>query len=120
MKKYYKKKKLVAPFGVGAISDFEDEALMLAGLDFWPRETYPNEINYSILMATKLTDDRLQDRVSAILKRRISYFLQPTQDKIDDFETRKELKPMPFLDFPNVLYCKKCRRIPRSANECWN
>ena len=46
-------------------------------------------------MATTV-DDRLQDRVSAILKRRISYFLQPTQDKIDDFETRKELKPMPF------------------------
>ena len=66
-------------------------------------------------MATKLTDDRLQDRVSAILKRRISYFLQPTQDKIDDFETRKELKPMPFLDFltyfivKNVEEFKKCK-----------
>ena len=34
----FRKSQGVVPFGVGAVIDFKEEALMSAGLDVWPTE----------------------------------------------------------------------------------
>lgn len=73
------------PFGVGAIIDFEREALMSAGLDAWPDITFP------------LYDSRLAARL------RVEHFLQPPIT-----EGNKAAK-LPFVRFPYWHFCPRCR-----------
>ncbi len=76
----------VIPFGVGAIVDFEKEALMSAGLDAWPDDvTFP------------LYDSRLATRL------KVHHFRQPP---ISEGQTVARL---PFVRFPYWHFCPRCR-----------
>src|SRR5690606_323864 len=72
----------VVPFGVGAIVDFENEALMTAGLDAWPREP-----------TFALYDSRLAARLD------VDHFRQPP---VSEGTTVAKL---PFVRFPYWHFC---------------
>ena len=112
----------VVPFGVGAITDFPDESLMMAGLDVWPHETADGEVKAQILEATKVVDGRLARRLSANLKRRIDVFRSPTiapnQGGYAAAAAQNEgTSDMPFVRFPNWHFCPRCRVL---VNLPWN
>jgi hypothetical protein len=81
----------VVPFGVGAIVDFEDEALMSAGLDAWPDESSQD----------CLFDDRLAARLG------VKYFRQPPAAEGED------IVPIPYVRFPFWHFCPRCRALHR-------
>ena len=112
---------LIAPFGVGAMVDFPDETLMSAGLDFWPSEISDANYKASILDATKIIDTRLQQQLSAILKRPINYFLLPTEgtDRTGYSlgSQTPEKQDMPFVRFPSWCFCPRCKIMERIGLE---
>jgi hypothetical protein len=55
----FRKSQGVVPFGVGAIIDFKEEALMSAGLDVWPTERALGEIRVALMDACRVVDGRL-------------------------------------------------------------
>lgn len=81
----------VVPFGVGAIVDFEDEALMAAGLDAWPEEKVED----------CLYDERLAMRLH------VKYFRQPPASDGD------VIVPLPYARFPYWHFCPRCRALHR-------
>ena len=81
----------VVPFGVGAIVDFEDEALMAAGLDAWPDDNAHD----------CLFDDRLAARLG------VKFFRQPPAAEGDDSA------PIPYVRFPFWHFCPRCRALYR-------
>jgi hypothetical protein len=85
----------VVPFGVGAIVEFEDEALMAAGLDAWPE-----------FIAPKLFDDRLARRL------RVQHFLTPPPRP--DKGTAVATAALPFVRFPQWHFCPRCRWLERA------
>lgn len=111
----------VVPFGVGAVTDFPDDSLMMAGLDAWPTETADGPHRAQLIQATQIVDGRLARRLSANLKRRIDYFLTPTEAP-DPFSfgaasSGVARAPMPFVRFPNWHFCPRCRVMKHVA---WN
>jgi hypothetical protein len=110
----FRKSQGVVPFGVGAIIDFPDESLMMAGLDAWPYDQSEGEIRVKILDASQIVDGRLAKRLSINLGRRINFFLSPTESPeghgfaaaARGIEGRAL---MPFVRFPNWLFCPRCR-----------
>ena len=119
----FRKSQGVVPFGVGAIIDFPDESLMMAGLDMWPYEQAEGEIKSKILDASQIVDGRLAKRLSINLGRRIDFFLAPTEAPegygFASAASKIEGKAlMPFVRFPNWHFCPRCRvmkRIPWNA-----
>lgn len=81
----------VVPFGVGAIVDFEDEALMAAGLDAWPEEREDD----------RLFDERLATRLH------VRYFRQPPAAE------GASKDPIPYVRFPYWHFCPRCRALER-------
>lgn len=79
----------VVPFGVGAIVDLEDDALMSAGLEAWPIDT-----------DEQLSDDRLAARL------RVAYFRPPPA-----MEGPRGGPRLPFVRFPYWHFCPRCRAI---------
>src|ERR1700742_913127 len=75
----FRKSQGVVPFGVGAIIDFKEEALMAAGLDTWPTEKALGERRAALLDACRVVDGRLAARLTVELGRRISFFLSPAE-----------------------------------------
>lgn len=95
-RKRVRRSQAVVPFGVGAIVDFEAEALMAAGLDAWPDE---KEVDC-------LYDERLAARMH------VSHFRQPpaAEDGKSD--------PLPYVRFPYWHFCPRCRGLQRlTGNE---
>jgi hypothetical protein len=82
----------VVPFGVGAIVDFEDEALMSAGLDAWEQSS-DEDILY---------DERLARRLD------VKYFRQPPAAREGGNQ-----HTLPFVRFPYWHFCPKCRALHR-------
>lgn len=82
----------VVPFGVGAIVDLQDDALMAAGLDAWPDEP-----------AEELSDERLAARL------RVTYFRQPPAAP----EPGRPGARLPFVRFPYWHFCPRCRALHR-------
>jgi hypothetical protein len=110
----------VVPFGVGATVDFESESLMSAGLDVWPSEKAEGAALLKILEGTQIADGRLARRLSSELKRKIEFFLSPTEaPEPTGFQTQQQLGRafMPFVRFPNWYFCPRCRILKRIA---WN
>ena len=102
---------LIVPFGIGAMIDLPDETLMTAGLDVWPSEYRTNAIaKEAIISNTIIRDERLEKRLSKLLKKDIEYFLSPTQG-IDplSFSEPKYHQHMRFYRFPTWLQCPRCK-----------
>ena len=85
----------VVPFGVGAIVEFEDEALMAAGLDVWP-ENCP-----------RLYDERLAGRLGVV------EFRQPPP-KPERGQHVPEAGRIPYVRFPQWHFCSRCRYLKRA------
>lgn len=108
-----RRSQLVIPFGVGSIVDFKDETWMAAGLNFWPSEMNPLHKG-EIENATQITDKRLQDRLTLLLRRTdnpINFFLQPTIKSNSRGAPIAEKYDMPFVRFPRWHFCEKCKRM---------
>lgn len=85
----------VVPFGVGAIVEFEDEALMAAGLDVWP-ET-----------GLHLHDERL----AALLG--VQYFREPPPKPESDVRI-PHADWLPYVRFPQWHFCPRCRYLKKA------
>lgn len=107
----------IVPFGVGAVTDFPDESLMMAGLDAWPFEMSAGPKRDAIRENTMVLDGRLARRLSANLKRPIQFFLSPTigPDDRNLFDAASAetsgRETMPFVRFPNWHFCPRCRHL---------
>lgn len=115
----FRKSQGVVPFGVGAIIDFPEESLMMAGLDAWPTESAEGEALSRMLKATQVFDGRLAKRLSTNLSRKFDYFLSPVEAPEGfGFGTGIDGRGlMPFVRFPNWHFCPRCRVLKRIA---WN
>ncbi len=108
----FRKSQGVVPFGVGAVIDFKEEALMSAGLDVWPTEVATGQNRAALMAACRVIDGRLAARLTADLGRKISFFLAPAEAP-ERASRGVEAKPdrafMPFMRFPNWYFCPRCR-----------
>lgn len=86
----------VVPFGVGSIVEFEDEALMPAGLDVWPEKE-----------AERLFDDRLAKRL------RVRFFCLPPP-KPEKGGEPGTMAPLPYVRFPQWHFCPRCRVLKKA------
>lgn len=82
----------VVPFGVGAIVDFEGEALMAAGIHAW-----------SDMPPEDLFDARFAKRLG------VRKFRQPPP--APSWENPDRGAPLPFVRFPRWHFCPRCRRL---------
>ena len=81
----------IVPFGVGAIVELEDEALMAAGLEVWPTREAP-----------RLFDQRLAARL------RVHHFLTPPP-KPERGGAPGTMASLPYVRFPQWHFCPRCR-----------
>jgi hypothetical protein len=114
---FVRRGQLIVPFGVGAMIDFPEDTLMTAALDYWPYESDLNspEQKDAILEATKITDARLQKRLSQKYKKQIKFFLAPTEGRRARGQDGKHLSPMAFVRFPTMLTCPYCKVLKSYA-----
>ena len=85
----------VVPFGVGAIVEFEDEALMAAGLDVWPED------------GPRLYDERLARRLGVV------EFRQPPP-KPERGRHNPDADWVPYVRFPQWHFCARCRYLKKA------
>ena len=85
----------VVPFGVGAIVEFEDEALMAAGLDIWTE------------VGPRLNDERL----AALLG--VKDFREPPP-KPEKEEQIPQADWLPYVRFPQWHFCSRCRYLKKA------
>jgi hypothetical protein len=113
----FRKSQGVVPFGVGAIIDFPNESLMMAGLDAWPSEQVEAAARSQIENASRVLDGRLARRLSINLERKIDYFLSPIEapDNYGFAPTADGKGMMPFVRFPNWHFCPRCRVLKHVA-----
>jgi hypothetical protein len=90
-----RRSQLVVPFGVGSIIEFEDEALMPAGLDVWPD-----------LPGNRIHDERLARRLG------VRYFVAPPP-KPESGGPRDQMSPVPCVRFPRWHFCPRCRALKK-------
>lgn len=83
----------VVPFGVGSIVEFEDEALMPAGIDMWPAQ------------AEKIHDPRLAARLH------VAHFKVPPPKREAGVPNTGEI---PFVRFPQWHFCPRCRWLKKA------
>lgn len=118
----FRKSQGIVPFGVGAIIDFPEDALMSAGLDAWPSETAEGQAKQDIIHASRIIDGRLARRLSANLGRHINYFLSPLDAPgafgyATTHSNDLSVGYMPFVRFPEWHFCPRCRGLKRVP---WN
>lgn len=91
-----RKSQLLAPFGVGAMLDLPDEALMLMGLENWPDRA-----------SAVIKDARLGKRL------KVNHFKEPVT--IDEEASRiADDRVMHFTRFPRWYFCSRCRQMKRA------
>lgn len=106
----------IAPFGVGAMSNFPDsEVLIAASTRLWSIPLRKDALNAGLI----LRDERLENRL------RVSYFRIPPSEgrdsaggNIDESELAPRPK-LPFFRFPQWHYCVRCgdmKRISLTVN----
>src|SRR6266700_434180 len=108
----FRKSQGVVPFGVGAVIDFTEEALMSAGLDVWPTEKATGQNGVALMEACRVIDGRLAARLTAELGRKISFFLTPAEAPEragHGVQSKPDRAFMPFVRFPNWYFCPRCR-----------
>ncbi|WP_299775549.1 DUF1998 domain-containing protein [uncultured Tateyamaria sp.] len=102
----------IVPFGVGAIVDFLDDTLMMAGLDVWP--VAQPDAALDLERSTKVVDSRLAQRLSAEMGRKINHFHTPAlapEIGRRGMMPQEDRAQMPFVRFPRWHYCPICRRM---------
>lgn len=102
----------IVPFGVGAIVDFLDDTLMMAGLDVWPVAQPGAALDLE--RSTRVVDSRLAQRLSTELGRKITHFYTPAlapDISRHGMAPQEDRAPMPFVRFPHWHYCPRCRRM---------
>src|SRR3954470_991337 len=87
--RFTRRSQSVVPFGVGAIVEFEDEAVMAAGLDVWPKE------------ADQIRDERLAERLE------VNHFRVPPPKPVRG-GIPGTMAPMPYVRFPQWHFCPRC------------
>ena len=94
-----RKTQLITTFGVGAMVDFKDDTVMIAGTDSWDRvKNDPEEIDNR-----KIYNENLSVITGA------EYFLQPkTTNSISSFSKTKDIQA--YL-FPEKMHCSVCGNI---------
>jgi len=112
----FRKSQGISPFGIGAIVDFENKSLMMLGLDFWPSEIAENVRKQKMRESYAVYDERFTLNLSKLLKRKISYFMTPSEskdnsDKYKSIDEATHLSSMPFIRFPNWYSCPKCKAM---------
>ena len=85
----------VVPFGIGAIVEFENEALMAAGLDVWPDN------------GPRLYDERLAGRLG------VAEFREPPPKPERD-QNLPEAEWLPYVRFPQWHFCSRCRYVKKA------
>ena len=95
-----RRSQLIVPFGIGAMVDFPEDTLMLAGIDFWPYERASDDKKAAIRQATEIFDDRLIKRLNAVLGRPIEFLLSPTEGRRTGDPPGHHRTPMNFFRFP--------------------
>ena len=85
----------VVPFGVGAIVEFEKDALMVAGLDVWPDN------------APEVADERLAARLGV-------RSLRTPPPKPDDNIPPEGTNHLPYVRFPRWHFCPRCRALKQA------
>jgi hypothetical protein len=91
-----RKSQLLAPFGVGAMLDLPEEALMLMGLENWPNSS-----------GAVIRDARLGRRL------KVTHFREPAT--IDEEANRlPDDRVMHFTRFPRWYFCSRCRQMKRA------
>lgn len=115
-----RRSQLIVPFGIGAMVDFPEDTLMLAGIDFWPYELASDDKKAAIRQATEIFDDRLIKRLNAVLGRRIEFLLSPTEGRRTGDPPGHHRTPMNFFRFPKWLSCPSCRRLKKFGLESFN
>lgn len=112
----------IVPFGIGAIIDFPEDSLMAAGLDAWPIQVSP-EHTAPLREALRVSEPRLQARLTSLLGRRITDLFMPAEAPP---QTRQPFAqpigpvlhaPTPFVRFPEWHFCPRCRAMQRVP---WN
>lgn len=104
----------IVPFGVGAIVDFIDDTLMMAGLDAWPVAQPGAALDLE--KSTRVVDSRLAQRLSAEMGRKITHFYTPSlarETNARGMAPQEDRAPMPFVRFPRWHYCPRCRRMKK-------
>lgn len=91
-----RRSQLLSPFGVGAILDLPEEALMLMGLEQW--DTAPSTIIQDERLAARLRVSRFHEPIRAV---------QETEYGPQDTEGGSTL----FTRFPRWYYCPRCREM---------
>ena len=116
-----RRSQLIVPFGIGAMVDFPEDTLMTAGVDFWPYElAVDDEQKKAIRQATEVHDDRLRNRLKAVLKRDIEFLLSPTEGKRPGDPSGHHRTPMNFFRFPTWLSCPRCNVLKQHGLELVN
>lgn len=93
--RFTRRSQSVVPFGVGSIVELEDDAVMAAGLESWPRE------------AEQIRDERLATRLG------VEYFRVPPP-KPDSNGIPGRMAPMPYVRFPQWHFCPRCRFLTKA------
>lgn len=91
-----RKSQLLAPFGIGAMLDLPEEALMLMGLENWPSGSN-----------TIIKDARLGRRL------KVSHFREPTTTDEEAHQIADD-RVMHFTRFPRWYFCSRCRQMKRA------
>lgn len=94
-----RRSQLLSPFGVGAILDLPDEALMLMGLEQW--DTAPSTIIQDERLAARLRVNRFHEPIRAI---------HESEYGPKDTEGGYTL----FTRFPTWYYCPRCREMSQA------
>jgi len=109
-KQFLRRSSAIAPFGVGAMSNFPDsEVLMAASTRLWSMPLRKDALRAGLI----LRDERLEHRL------RVSYFRIPPSEgrdlpgaNIGEEESSPQPK-LPFFRFPQWHYCVKCGHMKR-------
>lgn len=95
-----RRSQLLSPFGVGAVLDLPDEALMLMGLEQWDK--HPSTIIQDERLAARLKVSRFHEPIRAV--RDSEYGPVDTEGGLTHF-TR----------FPTWYYCPRCREMAKAS-----
>ena len=92
---------------------------MTAGVDFWPYELAVDDEQKAIRQATEVHDDRLRNRLKAVLKRDIEFLLSPTEGKRPGDPSGHHRTPMNFSGF-NLAKLPRCNVLKQHGLELVN
>jgi hypothetical protein len=108
MNSFIRRSQLISTYGIGAMIELPEETLITAGMDFWPHAWHSSaQVRNAVEEENRISDARLQKRLSATLQQKIDYFVSPAIGKILGEKSSYSRQEMPFFRFPTVDQEKK-------------